>query len=76
LTELLRLTGITKRFPGVDALRNVSFDIDRNTVHCIVGENGAGKSTLINVLTGLVRPDAGRLELAGERVDLAHRVTA
>jgi ribose transport system ATP-binding protein len=58
---LISIRGITKHFPGVNALRDVSFDIARNTVHCIVGENGAGKSTLIKILTGAERRSGGTL---------------
>src|SRR5512142_1292947 len=43
---------ITKRFPGVTALRNVTFSIHRGTIHGLVGENGAGKSTLMRILSG------------------------
>ena len=47
----------------------MSFDIDRNTVHCIVGENGAGKSTLIKILTGAERRSAGTILLNGREFD-------
>jgi ribose transport system ATP-binding protein len=71
--KLLEIRNITKRFPGVDALRDVSFDIDRNTVHCIVGENGAGKSTLIKILTGAERRSSGTILFHGK--DFAPRST-
>jgi ABC-type sugar transport system ATPase subunit len=64
--KLLEIQNISKHFPGVDALRGVSFDIHRNTVHCIVGENGAGKSTLIKILTGAERRSAGSILLRGK----------
>ncbi|WP_239106018.1 sugar ABC transporter ATP-binding protein [Streptomyces sp. SID8014] len=67
-TPVLRARGIGKRFPGVIALDDVSFDLRAGEVHALVGENGAGKSTLIKVLTGVHRPDAGELSLAGEPV--------
>jgi len=48
--NVLEIRDLVKDFPGVRAVNNVSFDIQRNTVHCLVGENGAGKSTLIKIL--------------------------
>jgi general nucleoside transport system ATP-binding protein len=64
------LRGITKRFPGVVANRDVDVDVRRGTVHAIVGENGAGKSTLMNILYGMYRPDEGTISLGGEVVTL------
>lgn len=55
-----------KTFPGVLALNNVSFDIKKNTVHCIVGENGAGKSTFIKILTGAMAKSGGEIYYNGE----------
>jgi simple sugar transport system ATP-binding protein len=60
--------GVSKRFPGVIANDDVHFDVRVGEVHALLGENGAGKTTLSNILTGLYRPDAGHLELAGQRV--------
>src|SRR5271163_5008818 len=62
----LRLTGISKAFAGVHALKGVSFDLRAGEVHALVGENGAGKSTLIRVITGAHLPDEGTLEVRGE----------
>ncbi|MCG7522447.1 sugar ABC transporter ATP-binding protein [Ruegeria sp. Ofav3-42] len=64
--ELLRLTGITKRFPGVLALSNVNFDLKEGEVHVLFGENGAGKSTLINVISGVLTPSEGAISLYGQ----------
>lgn len=56
-TPLLEMRNITKVFPGVKALNNVSFQVAKGEIHCLVGENGAGKSTLMKVLSGVYRPD-------------------
>lgn len=64
----ISLKNITKVFPGVRALNNVSFDIEEGGVHCIIGENGAGKSTLIKILAGVQKFDSGEMEMFGERV--------
>ncbi|HSA79528.1 MAG TPA: sugar ABC transporter ATP-binding protein, partial [Geminicoccaceae bacterium] len=68
---LLRVTGITKLYPGVQALDDVSFDLDAGEIHGLLGENGAGKSTLLKILSGAERPDAGRIEIAGQQRTLA-----
>ena len=62
---ILKLHGVGKRFPGVVALRNVTFDIMRGEGHVLLGENGAGKSTLINLLGGLFSPDEGSIWFNG-----------
>jgi ribose transport system ATP-binding protein len=64
--NVLEIRDLVKDFPGVRAVNNVSFDIKRNTVHCLVGENGAGKSTLIKMLTGAYTRTSGRILLNGE----------
>lgn len=64
----LRMTGISKSFPGVKALADVSLEVRRGEVHAIVGENGAGKSTLMKILAGLYQPDEGQIEIGGEAV--------
>ena len=57
---------LEKRFPGVLALTDISFQVRKNTVHCLVGENGAGKSTFIKILTGVYQADEGELLLNGD----------
>ena len=69
MTTLLRLSGISKAFAGVQALRGVSFDLEAGEVHALVGENGAGKSTLIKVIAGAHAPDEGSLEVQGRPVE-------
>jgi ABC-type sugar transport system ATPase subunit len=67
-SSLLRLEGVSKSYPGVQALAGVDFDVDAGEVHALLGENGAGKSTLMKVVAGSVTPDAGRMALAGEEI--------
>ena len=64
--NVLEIRDLVKDFPSVRAVNNVSFDIKRNTVHCLVGENGAGKSTLIKILTGAYARSSGKILLNGE----------
>jgi galactofuranose transport system ATP-binding protein len=67
---ILSMIGISKTFPGVNALENVDFALKRGEIHALVGENGAGKSTLIKVLTGVEHPDTGSIEFDGKIVDV------
>ena len=64
----LEVRRLTKRFPGVLALDDVSFALRRGEIHAVVGQNGAGKSTMINVIAGMLAPDQGQILLAGEPV--------
>ncbi len=66
--HILVMEKITKEFPGVRALDDVTFTVERNTVHALVGENGAGKSTLMKVLSGAYSEYNGQVLLNGERV--------
>jgi len=69
---LLRLENISKSFPGVKALQNISFDLRKGEVHCLCGENGAGKSTLIKILSGAYQPDeGGQIIFEGKTVRLS-----
>ncbi|MEV6303316.1 sugar ABC transporter ATP-binding protein [Actinoplanes sp. NPDC051861] len=68
---LLEVAGVSKVFPGVRALDDVSFTLRPGEVHALVGENGAGKSTLIKVLTGVYQPDGGEVRFGGEPVRFA-----
>ncbi|HEX4671730.1 MAG TPA: ABC transporter ATP-binding protein [Solirubrobacteraceae bacterium] len=67
---VVELVGISKAFPGVVANDDISFDVRRGEVHCLLGENGAGKSTLIGILSGIQRPDSGLIRVDGEDVDI------
>ncbi|MBC8720488.1 sugar ABC transporter ATP-binding protein [Paraburkholderia sp. 31.1] len=68
---ILATSGVSKTFPGVKALQHVDFRLFPGEVHTLMGQNGAGKSTLINVLTGVLAPDAGTIRLGGEVVAFA-----
>jgi rhamnose transport system ATP-binding protein len=73
---LLSLVGVSKSFAGVQALRDVSFDLRPGEVHALVGENGAGKSTLVRVVTGAHRADQGTVEVDGRPLDRADPLLA
>ncbi|MBL8154497.1 MAG: sugar ABC transporter ATP-binding protein [Anaerolineae bacterium] len=73
---ILEMRGITKQFPGVMALQDVSFTCLPGEVHALVGENGAGKSTLMKILSGAYRPDAGELILKQQPVAFRHPLAA
>jgi ribose transport system ATP-binding protein len=65
---LLRMEGISKHYGGVRALQDVRFECHRGRIHAVLGENGAGKSTLIKIMSGVVQPDTGVMELEGSPV--------
>ena len=66
---LLKAENISKQFPGVQALDDVSFDLYEGEVHVLIGENGAGKSTLMKIFSGAYYPDSGSIEISGKKVD-------
>ena len=72
MDHLLEVERVSKAFPGVLALDEVSMKVRAGTVHALMGENGAGKSTLMKVITGLYQPDAGRVNLHG-RAAMIHQ---
>lgn len=72
----LEMKGITKGFPGVLANDHIDFSVEKGSIHALLGENGAGKSTLMLVLYGMHDPDAGRIYLEGQEVNIADPQTA
>jgi len=75
-TPLLTVTGVTKRFPGVTALRQVNLTLGPGEVLALIGENGAGKSTLMKILAGVQEPDEGSIHIDGSAVRLDSVLTA
>jgi ribose transport system ATP-binding protein len=67
---ILKVNNLSKRFGGIQALKDISLDIRYGEVHALVGENGAGKSTLMNVLGGIIRRDEGEILYKGQPVEL------
>ena len=78
MTPVLQVSGLAKRFGGLQALGGVSFDVAPGEILGVIGPNGAGKTTLFSALTGLVRPDAGSIRLNGQDMAGAptHRIAA
>ncbi|MEP4149966.1 MAG: ATP-binding cassette domain-containing protein, partial [Lentilitoribacter sp.] len=81
--SVIKLSGISKSFPGVKALQNVELELYRGQVTALIGENGAGKSTLVKTMTGIYQPDEGEISVNGKVVFLgsahdafSHGITA
>ncbi len=70
MSEQIRLESIDKSFPGVHALKRMSFTLHSGEVHALMGENGAGKSTLMKILSGIYAPDSGRIHVEGREVTI------
>ena len=66
-TNIVEMTNITKRFPGIVANRNINFSVRPGEVHTLLGENGAGKTTLMNILYGFYEPDEGEIFVKGKK---------
>lgn len=73
---LLRISGLSKRFGAALALADIDLELEAGTVTALVGENGAGKSTLVKILSGVHKPDSGRVEWRGECVDITSPMAA
>ncbi|MDR0441174.1 MAG: sugar ABC transporter ATP-binding protein [Candidatus Accumulibacter sp.] len=72
MDAILRLERISKCFPGVKALTDIDLTVGKGEIHALLGENGAGKSTLMKILSGIHRPDAGRILIDGEEKNFAN----
>jgi branched-chain amino acid transport system ATP-binding protein len=74
--NLLKVTNIEKHFGGVKALQGCTIEVQEGTITGLIGPNGAGKTTLFNVISGMLRPDRGEIELRGRRIDglAPHRI--
>ncbi len=69
-SELLRVENVSKEFPGVRALNNVNFRLNKGEIVALVGENGAGKSTLMKILCGAYKKDNGKIYLNGQEIEI------
>jgi len=70
MQPILKMTKISKQFPGVKALSKVDFSVEAGEVHCLIGANGAGKSTLMKILTGVYQKDEGDIEFQGKAINM------
>ena len=75
-TPILEMKAITKTYPGVVALKDVTFQVRKGEIHALLGANGAGKSTLVKILCGVTTPDSGEILLNGEAVDISNPADA
>jgi len=64
--NIFEIKQLSKKYPGIEALKNISFNVEENTIHCIVGENGAGKSTFIKILVGAEKKNSGEIYYNGQ----------
>jgi branched-chain amino acid transport system ATP-binding protein len=78
VSALLEVRGLSKRFGGLQAVKDVSFRVEKGMVKALIGPNGAGKTTLFNLVSGVLPPDAGTVALRGEPIQgrPAHRIAA
>ena len=67
---MLEIKNVSKSFPGVKALKNISVRFDNGEIHALLGENGAGKSTLMKIICGIYKADEGTVEMDGETLKL------
>jgi len=67
--EFLKLLSVSKRFGGIEAIKDISLSVKKNSITGLIGPNGSGKTTLFNVITGFYPPDEGQIVFKGERID-------
>ncbi len=65
---MIEISNVTKMYDGVYALKDVSINIEKGTIHGVIGENGAGKTTLIQCVAGILKPDGGEIKIGGQPV--------
>lgn len=65
MSTILKTTDICKRFKGQDAVNHVSLNIERNKIYGLLGPNGAGKSTILKIISGILKPTSGKIEMNG-----------
>ena len=70
------MTGISKSFPGVLALDNVSLSVRKGEIHALMGENGAGKSTLVKILAGICQKERGQILIKGRETEVKNEFHA
>lgn len=75
-SQLIEFEGVSKSFGAIQALNDVSFSVERNQVHALMGDNGAGKSTLIKILSGVLQQTSGEIYFDGERADFSDHTDA
>ena len=66
---MLKVVNVSKNFGGLQALKEVSFEIKKGQIHALIGPNGAGKTTLFNIINGYIKPSSGEVLLEGKRID-------
>ena len=72
--KFLEVKNVSKSFAGVHALQDVSFEVHKGEIHCLIGENGSGKSTMIKIIAGVYEPDEGEIIISGRSYKRLHPI--